>query len=168
MFALPHSDLNPFLRAEIGVEAGGMAVSVLTMLARCDVDPWREAGRLARLPRATAAGALARLIADSCQGVWPMPDAMVVALRLVNLLPGRDAGAAFPAPPALGAASRLDGSSILALLVIAAIVAAETWSLSEGWRAGSSKEVAQADCTSTASLRSAADNTPIQLAAACK
>ena len=62
-YALQRSDLNGFLFAEVGVEASGMRLSVLSTLARLGVDPWQEAGRLAKLPRAAAVDGLARMIA---------------------------------------------------------------------------------------------------------
>ncbi len=95
--ALQRSDLNGFLFADVGVEASGMTLSVLSVLARFGVDPWQEAGRLARLPRAAAAEGLARIIAAMPAGRWPMADATVIAGRLVALLPARGAGMAAPA-----------------------------------------------------------------------
>ena len=40
-----------------------MLLSVLSALARLDIDPWQEAANLARLPRETATERLATLIA---------------------------------------------------------------------------------------------------------
>ena len=56
--------LDRFLPATVGIERGGMNLSVLSMLARLDRDPWAEAARLARLPRAAAAASLADAIAN--------------------------------------------------------------------------------------------------------
>jgi hypothetical protein len=47
---LPGSEFNDFLFAPIGEDRNGMLVSVLSGLARSDVDPWQEATRLAELP----------------------------------------------------------------------------------------------------------------------
>lgn len=43
-----------FLAATIGHDVRGEAVSVLSMLARLDLDPWREAADLAAMPDSTA------------------------------------------------------------------------------------------------------------------
>jgi hypothetical protein len=56
-------EFNEFLFAPIGEEKNGMLLSVLSALARLDVDPWREAAELAQLPRQTATQRLASLIA---------------------------------------------------------------------------------------------------------
>ena len=48
--ALPGSEFNDFLFAPIGEDRNGMSVSVLSGLARTDVDPWKEAASLAQLP----------------------------------------------------------------------------------------------------------------------
>ncbi len=87
VFALETSDLNGFLFADIGVEGNGMSLSVISLLARLGLDPWIEAGRMARLPRTAAADALARLIAAMPASLWPMSDAAPIATRLVALLP---------------------------------------------------------------------------------
>src|ERR1700731_341397 len=46
------SRYNQFLYAPICDEANGMQLSVLSALARMDVDPWEEATRLAAMPKA--------------------------------------------------------------------------------------------------------------------
>lgn len=88
--ALQRSDLNEFLFAEIGIEASGTTLSVLSTLARRGVDPWQEAGRLAALPRTAAADGLARTIAAMPASPWPLSDATTIATRLVALLPARN------------------------------------------------------------------------------
>ena len=87
--ALQRSDLNEFLFADVGTEASGMMLSVVSLFARQGNDPWREAGRLADLPKAAAEDSLARSIADMPQGRWNLPDAVVIAARLIGLLPSR-------------------------------------------------------------------------------
>lgn len=91
-FALQRSDLNGFLFADVGVEASGMTLSVLSTFARLGMDPWQEAGRLAKLPRPFAVDGLARIIAAMPASVWSLPDATVIAARLVALLPSRGGG----------------------------------------------------------------------------
>ena len=48
------SEFDRFLFAPIGEEKNGMLLSVLSALARLDLDPWREAAELARMPKHTA------------------------------------------------------------------------------------------------------------------
>jgi hypothetical protein len=57
------SEFDDFLLAPIGEDNGGMLLSVLSALARLDVDPWEEAARLAELPGDKATRKLAALIA---------------------------------------------------------------------------------------------------------
>jgi hypothetical protein len=87
--ALQRSDLNAFLFADVGTEANGMMLSVASVLARQGNDPWREAGRLADLPKAEATDSLARMIAGMPRSLWGLPDAGVIAVRLTGLLPTR-------------------------------------------------------------------------------
>ena len=57
--ALQRSDLNNFLFADVGTEASGMTLSVVSLFARQGNDPWREADRLAGLPKSEATASLA-------------------------------------------------------------------------------------------------------------
>jgi hypothetical protein len=91
--ALQRSDLNAFLFADVGTEASGMTLSVVSVFARQGGDPWREAGRLADLPKADATDSLARTIAGMPKSLWNLSDAIVIAARLTGLLPVRPAKA---------------------------------------------------------------------------
>ncbi len=96
VFALQNSELNGFLYADVGTEPSGMPLSVLSALSRLGMDPWQEAGRLAKLPHSVAVDWLARVIAGLPAGLWPLPVATPIAARLVALLPQRGAGASGP------------------------------------------------------------------------
>jgi hypothetical protein len=48
------SEFDEFLFAPIGKDRNELLLSVLSALARMDVDPWQEASELARLPREAA------------------------------------------------------------------------------------------------------------------
>jgi hypothetical protein len=96
--ALQRSDVNEFLFADVGTEASGMVLSVVSLFARQGNDPWREANRLADLPKAVAADSLAHSIADLPPGQWNLPDAALIAARLTGLLPARPARAARRSP----------------------------------------------------------------------
>ena len=64
-----------------------MLVSVLSALARLDVDPWQAADELARLPQAEAIQRLALLIAPLPDGPATHRDPRRTADRLIALLP---------------------------------------------------------------------------------
>lgn len=91
-FTLQYSSLDGFLFADVGVEANGMMLTVLSTLARRGMDPWQEAERLAKLPRTAAVDRLAQIIAATPPSRWSLPDARAIAARLVALLPAPDAG----------------------------------------------------------------------------
>jgi hypothetical protein len=81
------SEFQKFLYAPICQDQEGMTLSVLSALARRDMDPWTEAARLSQLPKETAT----RQITDLLDGL-PRPtlaclDRMEVAARLSALLP---------------------------------------------------------------------------------
>ncbi len=86
-FALSRSGLNEFLYAPIGTEANGMTLSLISVFARLGNDPWREAGRLAELPKSEAIETLARIIAGMPTSLWPLPAATAIATSLIALLP---------------------------------------------------------------------------------
>jgi hypothetical protein len=86
-FSLLHSDLNDFLFASVGEEQNGMPLSVISALTRLGVDPWEEAARLAALPKAVAAEALAPMIARLPIGRPQPSDNLVITQRLVEFLP---------------------------------------------------------------------------------
>ena len=75
-----------FLFAEVGEEQNGMSLSVVSALARLDLDPWNEAANLSRLSTRAAGERLTTLLSS-------LPRSQVVALapatvvRLIGLLP---------------------------------------------------------------------------------
>ena len=80
-------EFDQFLGASIGEDRNGTGLSVLSALARLDVDPWKEAASLARMPREAAAVRLTELI-----GALPLAPASAIpsgmsAASLVALLP---------------------------------------------------------------------------------
>ena len=93
-FSLLHSDLNDFLFASVGDEQNGMPLSVLSALTRLGVDPWEEAGRLAALPKALAAEAMASMIARLPMARPQRSGNLAVSRRLVELLPKHPASSA--------------------------------------------------------------------------
>jgi hypothetical protein len=99
------SEFDAFLFAPIGEERNGMLLSVLSALARLDVDPWEEAAKLARLPGEAATQRLASLIAALPDGPSAHHDPGSIAARLIALLP-RGAGSNAPSRATLPARAR--------------------------------------------------------------
>ena len=99
--SVPSSEFNDFLFAPIGEDKNGMLVSVLSGLARSDVDPWQEAAKLAQLPGDAATRELAALIGALPDRAAPCPDPRTIATRLIALLPRRfgSSGRLQQAPP---------------------------------------------------------------------
>jgi hypothetical protein len=86
MSTLP-SAYDDFLYAPVGEDRNGALLTVLSLLARQNVDPWAEAADLNQLPRNAAARRLLSMIAASPS--YPSTaDPTAVADRLVALLPG--------------------------------------------------------------------------------
>jgi hypothetical protein len=81
------SKFDRFLFAPISENRDEMPLSVLSALARLDVDPWEEAATLAQLPRASAIERLVSLIAALPHGASAPLDAGRVSARLIALLP---------------------------------------------------------------------------------
>lgn len=86
-YSLLGSEFDGFLFAPIGEERNGMLLSVVSALARRDVDPWQEAAQLALLPQAAATKRLATLITPLPDGSSGDRDPSTIAARLVALLP---------------------------------------------------------------------------------
>lgn len=57
------SEFDDFLFVPIGEDRHGMALNLLSVLARSDLDPWAEAARLSELPEKYAKARVAALIA---------------------------------------------------------------------------------------------------------
>jgi hypothetical protein len=81
------AEFEEFLFAPIGEEANGMLLSVFSALARLDIDPWQEAGKLARLPVAMATERLVSFIAAVSEKSPAHQEPEAIAARLIKLLP---------------------------------------------------------------------------------
>ena len=96
-------EFDGFLYAPLGEERNGMRLSVLSALARLEIDPWQEAAKLAGLPGATATERLASLIALLPNEPLMHRDPETIAARLVALLPRRASSNTTPLKTLLGA-----------------------------------------------------------------
>jgi hypothetical protein len=77
------SAYNDFLYAVVGEDRNGASVTVLSVLARQNLDPWAEAAELSQLPRDTAARRLISMITASALSTT---DQTTLADRLIALL----------------------------------------------------------------------------------
>src|SRR5665213_735242 len=91
MTQLPHIDsqFDRFLFTPL-YQDRETPLSVLSALARQDVDAWQEAARLAQLPKDHAVNSLASTIWKSDSERWSPSEASIVATRLIELLPSRN------------------------------------------------------------------------------
>lgn len=86
-FSSLSASYDNFLYAPVCEDANGMRLSVISALARSDVDPWEEATRLAAMPRAIAEKTLLSILDLVSGRSWKSPEAAAVAARLIRLLP---------------------------------------------------------------------------------
>jgi hypothetical protein len=88
-FAFKNSGLNAFLFAEVGNEVNGSPLTILSVFARLGQDPWAEAARLARLPKAAIIDYLANSISQMPLCPQALTDARTTAARIIQLLPSQ-------------------------------------------------------------------------------
>jgi hypothetical protein len=87
-FSTLGSEFDAFLYAAIGEDRNGMPLSVVSALARMDLDPWHEAAGLAAVSVETATGKLTSLLA-ALPPILTGPSPGITAARLIALLPRR-------------------------------------------------------------------------------
>jgi len=92
-FSTLNASYEEFLFAQVCEEANGMRLSVLSALARMNVDPWEEATRLAAMPKAIAEKTLLSSLDLVSGKSWKSPEAAAIVARLVRLLPQADEAA---------------------------------------------------------------------------
>jgi len=78
---------NRFLFAPISADDYGQPLSVVSAMARLDLDPWAEAASLSRMPGDKAVQKLASMIASLPNLPAARQEARKIATRLVALLP---------------------------------------------------------------------------------
>ena len=113
-------EFDDFLYAPIGTERNEMPLSVLSALARLDVDPWEEAAELSELPKDTATQRLASLIARLPGGRWAQADARTIASRLIELLPRR-LSPRMPLAEQASGVRAMTGPTVATILICAAL-----------------------------------------------
>ena len=115
-----------------------MLLSVLSALARLDIDPWQEAAQLASLPEETATRRLSSLIAALPDGPSAHPDPETNAARLIALLPLRSGSKIAPRMGVPGAVAPTHPQAITYVYVIFMVIA-----LSAQWIAADRQPPAQ-------------------------
>jgi hypothetical protein len=80
-------EFDPFLFATIGDERDDPLLSVVSAFARLDLDPWKEAASLARMPRDEAKRRLTSLIESLPNRATTGLSPETIAARLTALLP---------------------------------------------------------------------------------
>jgi hypothetical protein len=88
-FAFKNSGLNAFLFAEVGTELNGSPLTILSVLARLGQDPWAEAAKWAKLPKAMMIDRLTQSISQMPLTPQAIQEARATASRLVLLLPSQ-------------------------------------------------------------------------------
>jgi len=103
---MPKTSFDSFLFARVAEEANGMQLSVISALARMNVDPWEEASKLAAMPEAAAENALASILDMIRDRSSNHSENTATAARLVRLLPQPGDAATAASGVANGAAPR--------------------------------------------------------------
>ncbi len=104
-----------------------MTLSLLSMLARLDLDPWREAAELARLPDKIAAERLASLIAAPPNGLAAHFDPGAIAARLIALLPRRSGSSSASCRTALRAGAATNSRAIAITVILIVLLLGAGW-----------------------------------------
>ena len=109
------SGFEEFLLSDIGVQANGLLLTILTLLARGGLDPWAEAERLSRMSRPAAESCMIAEINRAPACYRRRGDVGELAKSLVARLPA-------PAPAApmdvWMAGSGFEGLPMLALMTM--------------------------------------------------
>lgn len=109
-------EFDSFLYASVGTDGNGMPLTVLSALARMDVDPWDEAAKLMQLPQDGAVKQLASLLGSLRNTSVANLDPARIAVPLVALLP-RPLGRAPPLVKAISQAAPAKSPAIVSTLL---------------------------------------------------
>ena len=104
-FSTLNASYEDFLFATVCEDTNGMRLSVISALARTNVDPWEEATRLAAMPKVIAEKTLLCIIDLVSGRSWKSAEAAAIAARLVRLLPQSGEAATVAATGTANAAS---------------------------------------------------------------
>lgn len=114
------SEFDAILYAPVEERSDGPLLSVLSALARLDIDPWQEAANLARMSRDKAVGRMAALIETLPGDPSAHMNSKAIATRLIALLP-QQIGISVGTPGTiLIPGSSADTRLVMALLILSA------------------------------------------------
>jgi hypothetical protein len=139
---------DAFLYAPIGEERNGMMLSVLSALARLDLDPWQEAAKLAVLPADTAKQRLTSLLEALPDATSPGRDPAPIAARLIGLLP-HSAGHDKLANTVVGASAKTKPQEVLIWAVFMMVFLVSQW-IAAGYKPSASADNVSAPISSPA------------------
>ena len=145
------SDWDDFLFAPIGEDRNGMLLSVLSALARLDLDPWQEAAELARLPGGPATERLASLIAALPDGPSAHRDSEAIAARLIALLPRRAGTNVSARDMLLGLDTETKSGAVMYVIFVSMTVMLGALCIKAGDRSHAPVDQTQAPASSTIS-----------------
>jgi hypothetical protein len=115
-------EFDAFLFSSIGEDRNGIPLSVVSLLARRDLDPWLEAATLANLPVEAATRKLTRLIRTIAYQPLTLPDPEAIAIRLIALLPRQPhAGIRQPTHPDGAITATLTRSKAITAIILLGI-----------------------------------------------
>ena len=97
-------EFDAFLFAAVGEDRSGMPLSVVSVLARLDLDPWQAAAELSALPPETAARKLVSILGTLSLPSLQSSDIVLIARRLVAMLPHPTASLPSPLRAVAGSA----------------------------------------------------------------
>lgn len=116
-------EFDAFLFSPIGEDYNGLQLSVVSLLARRDLDPWQEAASLANLPKEAAIQKLASLIWALPGPLVASPDRAAMATRLIALLP-RWSDSRQSEKPVGATAADAEAAALRRRVIIAAMIVA--------------------------------------------
>ncbi len=114
-------EYNNFLFASLGIDRVGGQLTVVSALARLDMDPWEEAKKLSKLSDEAAARKLMAFMARFPELATRYDEQSKAAKRLVALLPERSVGIA-GAPGKVAAGGVAAGNGVLAGFCVLCLV----------------------------------------------
>ncbi len=121
--------LKAFLCASVDDTPSAEPLSVVSALARLDIDPWSEAAELSRLSRDAAARRLGGHLARVSRRPGDQGDHGAAAERLIGLLPRSGESAALaPATPSPGGAAATGSAGMIIIFLVASAFTVATFS----------------------------------------
>jgi hypothetical protein len=117
------AEFNPFLFASIDDGVSEEPLSVVSTLARLDLDPWQAAVVLTLMPRRAAIERSDTLLAKVSLAAPSCPESGAIAPRLIGFLPRRDSsgGAAIGRTTKHRACALIDARAITVLYLTATL-----------------------------------------------